>query len=57
MNPIWTHAITSAVRRATKLCTHCKKASRYQLKQRGQYYKCQHCGHRFKEKGEPIRPR
>jgi DNA-directed RNA polymerase subunit RPC12/RpoP len=52
VNPIWTQMIYNAVKEAMKICTHCRKASVYQLKRPGQYYKCRYCGHKFKEKGE-----
>ena len=52
MNPIWTQMIYNSVKDTMKICTHCKKASVYQLKRPGQYYKCRYCGHRFKEKGK-----
>ena len=52
MNPIWTHLVYDAARRAMRVCTHCKRAAEYALKRPGQFYKCKHCGHRFKEKGK-----
>jgi hypothetical protein len=50
MNPIWTHLIYDATKRAMRVCTHCRKAADYALKRPGQFYKCKHCGHRFQEK-------
>jgi DNA-directed RNA polymerase subunit RPC12/RpoP len=52
VNPIWTQMIYNSVKDAMKICTHCKRASVYQLKRPGQYYKCRYCGHKFKEKGK-----
>jgi DNA-directed RNA polymerase subunit M/transcription elongation factor TFIIS len=52
MNPIWTQMIYRAVRNVTKVCTHCKRAAVYAQKPVGKFYKCTHCGHRFKEKGK-----
>jgi transposase-like protein len=52
MNPIWTQMIYEAVRDAMKVCPHCKRADSYAQKRPGQFYKCKHCGHRFKEKGK-----
>ena len=52
MNPIWTHFVYDAARRGMRVCTHCKRAAEYALKRPGQFYKCKHCGHRFKEKGK-----
>lgn len=43
--------INNAVKEVTRVCTSCGKAATYARKQPGQFYKCQHCGHRFKEKG------
>jgi transposase-like protein len=51
MNPIWTQMIYEAVKDAMKVCPHCKRADAYALKRPGQFYKCKHCGHRFKERG------
>jgi transposase-like protein len=51
MNPIWTQMIYEAARDVMKVCPHCKKADAYAKKRTGQFYKCKHCGHRFKEKG------
>jgi DNA-directed RNA polymerase subunit RPC12/RpoP len=51
LNPIWTQMIYNAAKEVMRVCTHCKKASAYQMKPRGRYYKCPYCGHRFKEKG------
>ena len=44
--------IYNSVKEALKVCTHCKKVSAYQPKRVGQYYKCHHCGHKFREKGK-----
>lgn len=44
--------IYEAAREVMRVCSHCKKAAGYQAKRPGQYYKCRHCGHRFKEKGK-----
>ena len=52
MNPIWTQMIYKAVKEVMKVCTHCKKAGAYKQKPVGKFYKCQYCGHRFKEKGK-----
>lgn len=52
MNPIWAHIINDTIRDVMKVCPHCKKASTYQKKQAGQFYKCRFCGHKFKEKGK-----
>jgi hypothetical protein len=43
--------IQKAVIAAMKLCPHCKKTGSYRRKPVGQFYKCKHCRHRFKEKG------
>jgi transposase-like protein len=52
MNPLWTQAIFNAVKEVMKICPHCKKVSAYNQKKIGQFYKCHHCGHRFKETGK-----
>ncbi len=52
MNPIWAHIINETIRDVMKVCPHCKKASSYQPKKPGQFYKCHFCGHKFKEKGK-----
>jgi ribosomal protein L37AE/L43A len=52
VSPIWTKIIVDAVAKALKKCPHCKKKSAYPEKQAGQFYKCKHCGHRFKEKAK-----
>jgi len=52
MNPIWASMIFNAAREVIKKCTHCKKVSAYREKRPGQFYKCHHCGHRFKETGK-----
>ena len=51
MNPIWTKVILDAVMYSMKHCPRCRKATAYPRKGVGQFYKCKHCGHRFKEKG------
>ena len=51
MNPIWTQMISKAVREATRVCSAYGKVGTYTRKKPGQFYKCKHCGHRFKEKG------
>jgi hypothetical protein len=51
MNPIWTHLINKAVKEVTRVCSACGKAAAYPRKRAGQFHKCKHCGHRFKEKG------
>ena len=51
MNPIWTQQMLNAVRYAIRQCPQCKKATAYPQKRVGQFHKCRHCGHRFKEKG------
>jgi hypothetical protein len=51
MNPIWTHMINKAVKEVTRVCSACGKAAAYPRKRAGQFHKCKHCGHRFKEKG------
>jgi len=50
VNPIWTQMIYNATKEEVKVCTHCKKASAYQTRKRGQFYKCPFCGQKFKEK-------
>ena len=52
MNPIWQQMIYKAVKDVMKVCTHCKKAAAYRPKEKGQFYKCKFCGHKFKEKGK-----
>ena len=51
MNPIWMQMIGKAVKEATRVCSACGKAGTYTRKKAGQFYKCKHCGHKFKEKG------
>ncbi len=51
MNPLWSKMIFDAVKEVMKVCSHCKKASAYEGKKQGQYYRCRYCGHKFKEKG------
>jgi hypothetical protein len=51
MNPIFSKVIFDTVRKITRLCSHCHKTAAYKPKRYGQFYKCKHCGHRFKEKG------
>ena len=50
MTPIWTNLIFDAARRVMRICSYCKKASEYDQKRPGQFYKCHLCGHRFQEK-------
>jgi hypothetical protein len=50
VTPIWTKLIVDAALKIRKTCTHCKRSATYQRKKPGQFYKCRHCGHRFKEK-------
>ncbi len=52
MNPHWARIIHQTVKKAAKKCTHCGKTRTYAQKQKGEFYICKHCGHRFKEKGE-----
>jgi DNA-directed RNA polymerase subunit M/transcription elongation factor TFIIS len=52
MNPIWQKVIYDAVKNAIRVCPHCKKSAAYALKPAGRFYKCKHCGHKFKEKGQ-----
>jgi ribosomal protein L37AE/L43A len=50
VTPIWTKLIVDAVKKSVKTCPHCQRKGTYERKRPGQFHKCRHCGHRFKEK-------